>query len=370
MIPVLYLHEHGEISGGEKSLLVLWENLDRTRFRPLLAAPCPSPFSDQARSLGVVVLAMSFPRLRELYGTAGLTAIRDVRRIILKEHILIVHGNTPRTNLTGSLAAVGTGCRTVWHERTLPGAEWDIDRWLGFLPDRIICNSAAVARRFRRQGNAIVILNGVSLKRFRPGAGGATLRSALGVGDDELLVGIAGNFTPLKGHEIFIRAASRIVTQEKALRFCIVGDETFADNEGRNKALRILVRNLGLEERMQFLGYRDDMPAIMDALDILAAPSYREACSRAVLEAMAAGTPVVAANVGGNPELVEDGVTGILVSPGDCGALAEAILRLACDPALRHQMGAAARERAESEFSVARQVQQTQAVYEELVVVS
>jgi glycosyltransferase involved in cell wall biosynthesis len=92
--------------------------------------------------------------------------------------------------------------------------------------------------------------------------------------------------------------------------------------------------------------------------------------SQDILEAMAAGTPVVAANVGGNPELVEDGVTGMLVSPGDCGALAEAILRLACDPALRHQMGAAARERAESEFSVARQVQQTQAVYEELVVVS
>lgn len=370
MIPVLYLHVHGEISGGEKSLLVLWENLDRTRFRPLLAAPCPSPFSDQARSLGVDVRAMSFPRLRELFRTAGFMTIQDVRRLILKENILIVHGNTTQTNLTGSLAAIGTGCRTVWHERTLPGAEWDVDRWLGFLPDRIICNSAAVARRFRSHGNAVVILNGVSLERFRPGAGGDTLRGALGVGGDELLVGIAGNFTPLKGHEIFIRAASCIATQEKTLRFCIVGDETFADNKGRHEVLRTLVRNLGLEKRMQFLGYRDDMPAIMDALDILVAPSYLEACSRAVLEAMAAGTPVVATNVGGNPELVEDGVTGILISPGDCDALAKAILRLACDPALRHQMGAAAKKRAEGAFSVARQVHQTQAVYEELMVVS
>jgi glycosyltransferase involved in cell wall biosynthesis len=367
VIPILYLHEHGEISGGENSLLILWERLDRSRFRPILAAPCPSPLADRARSLGVDVRAMSFPRMRDMMGLAGTNIIRGIRRLVQEEKVRILHGNTPRTNLLGSLAALGTGCRVVWHERTLPEAEWDVDRWLRFLPDRIICNSAAVAERFRGTGKAVVILNGVPLDRFRPGAGGADLRGALGIGTGDVLVGIVGNFTPVKGHDIFIHAASRLATRDRTIRFWIVGGETFAGNQGRGATLRALVNDLGLEKCVQFLDHRDDMPAVMDALDILAVPSYMEACSRAILEAMAAGKPVVATNVGGNPELVKDGETGVLDAPRDVDALAEAIMRLVEDPHLRRRMGAAARTRAEADFSVVRQVRQTQALYADVL---
>jgi glycosyltransferase involved in cell wall biosynthesis len=265
------------------------------------------------------------------------------------------------------MAALGTGCRVVWHERTLPEAEWDVDRWLRFLPDRIICNSAAVAERFRGTNKAVVILNGVSLDRFRPEAGGAVLRGALGIGTGDVLVGIVGNFTPVKGHDIFIHAASRLAARDRTIRFWVVGGETFAGNKGRGATLRALVNDLGLEKCVQFLDHRDDMPAVMDALDILAVPSYMEACSRAILEAMAAGKPVVATNVGGNPELVKDGETGVLVAPRDVAALAEAIRRLSEDTHLRRRMGATARTRAETDFSVVRQVGQTQALYADVL---
>lgn len=367
VIPILYLHEHGEISGGENSLLILWERLDRSRFQPILAAPCPSPFADRARSLGVDVRAMSFPRLRGMMGLAGTNIILGIRRLVRDEKVRIIHGNTPRTNLLGSLAVLGTGCRVVWHERTLPEAEWDVDRWLRFLPDRIICNSAAVEERFRGEGKAVVILNGVPLDRFRPREGSAVLRGALGIGTSDVLVGIVGNFTPVKGHDIFIHAASCLATRGRTIRFWIVGGETFAGNQGRGATLRALVNDLGLEKCVQFLDHRDDMSAVMDALDILAVPSYMEACSRAILEAMAAGKPVVATNVGGNPELVKDSETGVLVAPRDADALAEAIMRLAEDPHLRRRMGAAARTRAESDFSAVRQVGQTQALYEDVL---
>jgi L-malate glycosyltransferase len=367
VIPILYLHEHGEISGGENSLLVLWERLDRSRFRPILAAPCPSPFADRARSLGVDVRAMSFPRMRDMMGLTGTNIVRGIRRLVREEKVRIVHGNTPRTNLLGSLAVRGTGCRVVWHERTLPESEWDVDRWLRFLPDRIICNSTAAAERFRGTGKAVVILNGVHLDRFRPGAGGADLRGALGIGTSDVLVGIAGNFTPVKGHDIFIHAASRLAARDRTIRFWVVGGETFAGNKGRGAILRALVNDLGLEKCVQFLDHRDNMPVVMDALDILAVPSYMEACSRAILEAMAAGKPVVATNVGGNPELVKDGETGVLVAPRDVAALAEGIMRLSEDPHLRGRMGAAARTRAEADFSVVRQVGQTQALYADVL---
>jgi glycosyltransferase involved in cell wall biosynthesis len=315
----------------------------------------------------VEVRAMSFPRMRDLVGLAGMRIVRGIRRLVREEKVRIIHGNTPRTNLLGSLAALGTGCRVVWHERTLPEAEWDVDRWLRFLPDRIICNSAAVAERFRGANKAVVILNGVSLDRFRPGAGGAVLRGALGIGTGDVLVGIVGNFTPIKGHDIFIHAASRLAARDRTIRFWVVGGETFSGNKGRGATLRALVNDLGLEKCVQFLDHRDDMPAVMDALDILAVPSYMEACSRAILEAMAAGKPVVAANAGGNPELVADGTVGLLVPSRSVEGLADGVARLAHDPSLRRTMGHAARGRAQTMFSAERQVQQTQAVYHELL---
>jgi glycosyltransferase involved in cell wall biosynthesis len=368
MIPVLYLHELGPISGGETSLLMLWQHLDRVRVRPILAAPCPSPLADRARHLGVEVRAVSYCRLRGLISPRGVALVAYVRRLIQTEGVRIVHGNTPVTNLLGTLASLGTGCRVVWHERTLPEHHhWDVDRWFAFWPDRIICNSSAVVRRFRGRGRTVVILNGVSLEQFRPDAGGTGVREKFGVSPETVLVGMVGNFSPVKGHEVFLQAATGLIRHGKNVQFWVVGGETFDANQGRERALKAMAAALKLEAHVRFLGRRDDMPAIMDALDILAAPSYAEACSRAILEAMAAGTPVIATRVGGNPELVEDGATGILVPAGNPEVLGNAIQSLVRDTGRRRQLGQAGRARAAAMFTIERQVKQTQAVYDALL---
>jgi glycosyltransferase involved in cell wall biosynthesis len=137
----------------------------------------------------------------------------------------------------------------------------------------------------------------------------------------------------------------------------------FAENRARAAELRALATALDLEQTVTFVGPRDDMPQVMDALDVLVAASSIEACSRAVLEAMATGTPVVAARAGGNPELVEAGASGLLFAPESAEDLAGVLELLIVDLDRRRAMGAAARARAVEHFGIGKQVAAIEAVY-------
>ncbi len=369
MIPVLYLHHRAEVSGGETSLLLLWEGLDRRAFSPLLAGPAEGPLADRARHLGVPVYPLPFPRLRRLVGPELFRTVWRLRGLIRRTGARILHGNAPVTNLPAALAGRLNGPRVVWHERTLClPHEWDVDALLRGLPHRIICNSAAVARRFGGPGERVVIIyNGVPLHGFFPGCGGGALRRELGLAPDQILVGIVGNFSPLKRHEVFLGAAARLASAPERVRFLVVGGEVFRENHGREAALRAEASRLGLGERVRFLGVRQDMPSVMDALDILVAPCEVEACSRAILEAMGTGTAALVPDAGGNPELVAHGESGLLLPPGDAGALTAALARLIDDAPLRDAMGRAARARAVERFGIEQQVTGTERVYRALL---
>ena len=160
MIPILYLHERAEISGGETSLLLLWEHLDRRRFQPMLLGPAAGPLVERASCLGVSTCPAAFPRFRELLMPAGWSRVVAVAQRVRSVGPCILHGNTPHTNLAATLIGRRLQCPVVWHERTLPwGGEWDVDRWFRRWPDRIICNSVAVARRFGDGDGKVVVLS-------------------------------------------------------------------------------------------------------------------------------------------------------------------------------------------------------------------
>jgi len=368
MILVLYLHEHGEISGGETSLLVLWEHLDRRRFQPLLLGPPSGRFIERARRLGVPTHPAQFPRFRDLLTSRGRRCLASIERTVHQIKPSILHSNTPHTNLAAAWIGRRSGCRVIWHERTLPHGDWDVDRRLRFLPDRIICNSVAVAQRFGGPNDRVVVIhNGVSLKEFIPGCGGHAVRQVLGLGPEQVSIGIVGNFGLVKRHELFLEAAEILARDVRDARFLMIGDEVFPENHGREASLRAETNRLGLQGRVIFLGARADMPAVMDSLDILVSACEVEACSRAIIEAMACGTPIVAADAGGNPELVAACRTGLLFPPGNAQALASALRTLIGDPSLRKAMGSTARARAEERFSIQRHVQEIEAVYEDVV---
>jgi len=225
-----------------------------------------------------------------------------------------------------------------------------------------------VARRFGGTSDRVsVVLNGVELERFRPHHKGDKFRGELGLRPEQVAIGSVGNMSPWKKHELFLDAAAIVASRHPDVRFVVVGGEVFPENKGREAQLRNRVAAAGIEDNVIFTGPRSDMPAVFDGLDLVVSTATAEACSRAIVEALASGTPVVAAAAGGNPELVADGDTGRLFVPDDPMALATALDELIVAVDRRQAMGATARRRAERQFSIERQTRQIEAVYADLL---
>ena len=176
------------------------------------------------------------------------------------------------------------------------------------------------------------------IERFRPGVR-QTGRSRLGVGDGETVIGTVGRLDPIKDQATLVAAFSRLVARHDSLRLLLVGDGPC------RRSLEEQVARLELDDRVTFLGRRDDVSELLRAMDVFVLPSLAEGASNTILEAMATGVPVVATRVGGNPELIEEGETGFLVPRRDVTGLSAAIERYVANRPLTEQHGTAARGR-------------------------
>lgn len=371
-INILYVHNKTAISGGERSLLNLWYNLDRERFRPVLVVPSAGALSEEAGKLGVPAHHIYIPRLSFFNLFTIAKAFKCLLRIAKDEKADVIHSYSPRNNMLAWACAKTLGIRVIWHERNLIfGKEIDLTRRFISLPDAVICNSLAVAERFRRNGimpsKVKVILNGVDLERFDPGMSGNDLKRELGAGDRKI-VGLITNLSKRKRPEYFIEAASRVFRRHKDALFVIVGGEFSESETGRMSELRAKAVVAGLKDDLVFMGFKESVAPILAAFDVSVQVTEKEACSRAILESMAAGKPVVAVGGGGNPELIEDGVTGVLVAPDDPEGLADEISGLLQDDTRRQEMGRSARSRAEKYFKVESNTRETEKLYREMLV--
>lgn len=198
-------------------------------------------------------------------------------------------------------------------------------------------------------GRIVVISNGVDTRRYRQAGDRAGARRALGVDTRARLVAAVATLKEQKGHRYLIEAAATVVGRCPDAHFLLIGD-----GELRH-ALAGQVKALGLEEHVHLLGTRHDVPELLAVCDLFALPSLWEGLAMALVEAMAAGLPVVATNVSGTRQVVVEGVTGLLVPPADAAQLAESLVALLENPALAREMGAAGRQRVESQFSAAKQ---------------
>ena len=367
MHTILYCHHYTRISGGETSLLELFRHLDRGRFRPLLAAPPEGPFPDAARELGVEVIPAQYGPLRRLDLLAR--AVRRIWGVARARAVSLLHANGPLTNIPAALAGRLAGRPVVWHARNLivPGEEIDLDRLLLPLASLLIANSDAIRERFRFRGGlspkTMTIINGVDVERFHPSVSGEEVRARYGAGPGDLLAGVVGRISPIKGQRTFIEAAERLVPRFPNLRFLIVGAGLFEGEKKCEEELRALVAARNLGGRVFFSGYQRDVRAHTAALDICVIPSDAEPCGRVIFEAMAMAKPVVGTAAGGTPEIAAEGETGLLVPPRDAEALAAAIARLAGEPGLRRRMGEAGRRRVAERFTIQAHVGRTEEAY-------
>jgi glycosyltransferase involved in cell wall biosynthesis len=368
---ILYLHNKTNISGGEQSLINLWRNLDRTSFTPHLIIPHEGSLGHEAKNLDLNVEYCPIPQFRMKNLFSLVKSFASVRKYCKREKIRLIHSYTPRNNVMAAMIGRIMGIPVIWHERNLIfGPEKDVSRRLSFLPDRIICNSQAVADRFKRGGKiparVSVVLNGVDLEQFRPKKINEAIRKRYSINGDKI-VGLISNVSRRKMPEYLLDAAPYIVERCPQTLFFVVGGEFGEEDKGRMDELAEKARILGVRDHLVFTGFLWDVADIIQVFDIGLAVAEHEACSRAILEMMACGKPVVAFDTGGNNELVDDGVTGTLVDFGDIEGLASSVVSLIENDQRRKTMGMRARERAEGYFDVQVNAERTQEIYVNLI---
>ena len=284
----------------------------------------------------------------------------------------IAHFYLPGPYLVGVPVAIAAGVpikimsrRSLSHyQRHWPMAarlEWLLHRRV----DACIGNSRAVVSDLASEGipssKIKLIYNGIEIPMPRPER--AEARYACGIEQEALLGVMIANLIPYKGHKDLLEGLALIADRlPSGWRILCAGRD-----EGLQSKLEELVKRRGFNANIQFLGERSDVPTLLAAADFGVLSSWEEGFSNVILESMAAGLPMVATNVGGNPEAVRDGETGLVVPPRDPAALGEAILSLAQDPALRHRLGAAALLRARKDFSIESCIDSHERLYEQLL---
>jgi glycosyltransferase involved in cell wall biosynthesis len=284
----------------------------------------------------------------------------------------IVHNHMYRAEIVGTKASLilgEKGCKrpfivsTVHSSRIRCLEDRKALNQLTPLMDRLIVVSKAIEQKIREEGRRGVpvslIYNGVDLQRYSHQQPCCTLHDDYSIPEDAQIVGVVARLEAEKGHRTLLDAWPFVRSAQPRAWLLIVGEGSERD------ALEAQAASLGIAERVVFTGRREDVPAVTAALDVAVLPSYREAQGLSVLEAMALGRPVVASNVGGIPEMIEDGVSGLLVPPNDPEALAGAIVRLLSDHPYADMIAKRGHDLAHDRFCIERMVNSIEALYDE-----
>jgi glycosyltransferase involved in cell wall biosynthesis len=371
---VLFLHSSAGRYGADRQLVLLAVGLDRARYRPLVVLAMDGELRADLAAAGVEVLVRPLAVLRRAalsaHGLAGIggAVARDagaLARLVRARDVRLLHTNTSVT-LGGAAAARIARVPHVWHVREIyAGFEriWPAYRRLLLSADALPCVSQATRAQLGTAPQAHVLHDGLALAPGR--AGRAAARAALELPAGAFVVAILGRISSWKGQDVLVRALAQAPADST---IGLIAGDPWQGEERRLDELHALARSLGVSDRVRFAGFRCDVENVYGAADVVAVPSTQpDPLPNAALEAAAAGCCVVAADHGGLPEILSDGVTGRLVAAGDPAALARALAELRADPATRQRLGAAAAADVRARFSAARLLARTQELYDTLV---
>lgn len=353
-VRVAFCIDNMGIGGTELNALRTAERLDDSRFDvSVICLQEHGPLLERYQRRGIPLLSLPLRRLH------GLTALRQgarLARYLATQHVDVVHSHDVYNNIFATAWARAARIPVViasrrWWDDVPRTALRVVNQYAYRLADCVIANSNTVAELLVRDDHVrsdrvAVVSNFVDESAFAPPAHGgrSPLLSELGVPPGSLVVGCVAGLRPVKDHESLIRAIGSLQPRWPSLHLVLIGD-----GEAR-PSLERLTRQLGLTAAVHFAGIRPNEPNLHHLFDVSALCSSSEAFPNSIVEAMAAGKPVVATRVGGIVDAVVDGQTGFLVAPGTPSAVATAIERLLIEPGLRRQLGEAAARRARARF--------------------
>ncbi len=364
MVKVLHLVEDLKTGGAERVIADIALGLSRKRFNP--AVWCISAGGDIARELLSKKMEVRIPGISNYHNPFRIISLA---RLLGKEKPDIVHTHGYFASVIGRLAARLAG-RSILITH-VHSTHWEykkrhlrMERFLSRFTRRIVCCSRAVENFVVGQegihpSKTAVVYNGVDEERFSGIPNGSRVRARLGIRPESPVVGTVSSLTAHKGHAYFLRAATKILNAFAETKFLIVGDGPL------RPLLEAQAEEDHIKPAVMFLGLRKDIPDLLSAMDVFVLPSSgREGLGIAAIEAMAAEKPVVATNIGGIPEVVRNGMTGLLAPPKNEEALAEAVIQLLKNPEMARHMGKQGKLRVKEKFTLKKMVQEMEKIYE------
>lgn len=365
-IPILYLIDFlNFFSGTEKNLYDLVRMIDKKKFKPyIITFEGTETFRKQVEALGVPIQILG---LKKIYGIKAFKVFFKLRRFIKNENIQIIQTFHTNPDLYGTVLAKLSGIPIIVSSRRDMGFTRNSRNILSYrilnrFVDGFICVSEAVKNLTLREGGASlnkikVIYNGIDINQFDKDIDTDSIKKDLNLLYSVPTIGVLGNFNLIKGHIYFFKAVSLVRKKIPNLQ-CILVGKGLLEHKLKRQA-----HELKIDDCVHFLGHRSDIPEVLSVMDILVVPSLSEGFSNTILEALYMRRPVLATKVGGNPEVIIQGETGILIPPKNSFEMAKKIITLLNDKNLSTKLGENGRKLVSKKFIINKMVAETESFY-------
>ncbi len=370
-IRVLQGIRQGKVGGGESVLLSLVENIDKEIFEPVVLSFTDGPMVEQLRTMNIPVHIIHTEKPFDI------SVWKKVRKLMRDERIDIVHAHGTRANSNMFWAARKEGLPLIYtcHGWSFHQDQYSLKKKIRIWGERILTKKATVnicvSNANRKEGIAlfgksfdpVVIQNSIDGRKFDPDREYKDVRKEFGVNRSEILLGFIARFTWQKQPLVLINAFADVLKEVPEVRLLLVGD-----GEQKQEAL-MLIEKSGIKEKIVLEDFRKDVPDLLAAIDIFVLPSLWEGLPVALLEAMSMSKPIIATGVDGTAEVIEDRVSGYLISTNNLQEqLTKAIIHLCRNKDLRERLGTGARRRIQEHYNVEMMTKKNEEIYKNLYV--
>jgi glycosyltransferase involved in cell wall biosynthesis len=376
-VKVLHIITHLPIGGAQDNTLLTVEGLNPEKYQVTLLCGPEGDWLKRLQKINYVRSIYFKSLIRPVNPMFDLIAAIQIFSHIRSEKYQIVHTHSSKPGVIGRIAARLAGATVVIH--TIHGFPFHkfmprfiyflcvwLERFVSRLSDKIITVSnlnleKAVQLKLAPRNRFVNIYSGIQLEKFEFKKRQFHIRQSLGLTNDHIIIGLIGRLFAQKAPQYFVKAVPEVIRHYPKTRYILVGDGEL------RQSLICLVKELHIQDYVQFLGFREDVPDILNILDIFVLTSLWEGLGRSLTEAMAMAKPVVATAVEGVPELVIHNKTGLLVPPCNESAIANAIIYLIRNPKKAKQMGQTAQKNVREKFSVNKMISDIDNLYESMI---